>query len=310
MSATIADAGFHAGELSVQQKAGVRAQAARLSAMVEPAGLRYSIALFLAGQTLAVITARDAAGRLWTSPLAGAPGFLEPTSQAELTIHANFPPGDPLHGLPAGQQAGLVVVDFGARRRARINGTLVGTGRGGLVVEVEQAYGNCPQYIRRRDLTPAHPVLGDTRRGAGLDPDDIALIRTADTFFLGTDNPGRGRDASHRGGQAGFVRVDGNQLWWPDYAGNNMFNSFGNIAIEPAAALLFLDFRTGRSLQLSGTAELEWGRPGRPGDDGHTGRTARFTAASLVAGHLLAARETAPRPHDTESADREDCAHD
>jgi predicted pyridoxine 5'-phosphate oxidase superfamily flavin-nucleotide-binding protein len=292
MSTTIADAGFHAGELSVQQKAGVLAQAARLSVMVEPAGLGYSLARFLAGQTLAVITARDAAGRLWTSPLAGEPGFLEPTARAELTIHANFAAGDPLHGLPAGQQAGLVVVDFGARRRARINGTLVETGTEGLVVEVEQAYGNCPQYIKRRDLTPAHPVLGDTRRGAALEPNDIAQIRTADTFFLGTDNPGRGRDASHRGGEPGVVLVDGNQLWWPDYAGNTMFNSFGNLAIDPAAALLFLDFRTGRTLQLSGTAELEWGRQDRPGDDGHTGRVARFTVVSLVAGHLLAARET------------------
>jgi uncharacterized protein len=87
--------------------------------------------------------------------------------------------------------------------------------------------------------------------------------------------------------------VDGNQLSWPDYAGNNMFNSFGNLAIDPEAALLFLDFTNGHTLQLSGTAEIEWGDPGRPGDDGHTGRRARFTLQRLVAGHLLAARQTA-----------------
>jgi len=53
------------------------------------------------------------------------------------------------------------------------------------------------------------------------------MIAASDTFFLGTTHPVRGSDASHRGGPAGFVRVDGDQLWWPDYPGNNLFNSFG-----------------------------------------------------------------------------------
>lgn len=130
------------------------------------------------------------------------------------------------------------------------------------------------------------------KRGAALGPDDAELIRHADTFFLGTTHPERGRDASHRGGPPGFVRVDGNDLWWPDYPGNNMFNSFGNLAVDPAAALLFVDFPTGRTVHLSGSAEVEWADDA-PGDDGHTGRRARFTTQAVVSGGLLAARETA-----------------
>jgi predicted pyridoxine 5'-phosphate oxidase superfamily flavin-nucleotide-binding protein len=85
------------------------------------------------------------------------------------------------------------------------------------------------------------------------------------------------RPASHRGGPAGLVRHDGPALWWPDYPGNDLFNSLGNLAVDPQAALLFVDFDAGRRLQLSGTAEVAWAEPGRNGADGVTGRSVRFT---------------------------------
>jgi hypothetical protein len=191
-------------------------------------------------------------------------------------------------------------MEFAARRRVRINGTLIHAGQGRLIIKAEQAYGNCPQYIQQRVLILEYldqAGAGDVRHDSALASEDIELIRGADTFFLGTTHPERGSDASHRGGPPGFVRVDGGQLWWPDYPGNNMFNSFGNLAIDPETALLFLDFTTGRTLQLTGAAEIEWGEPGQPGDDGHTGRRVRFTLQRLVAGHLLAARQTAHSPY-------------
>jgi uncharacterized protein len=295
-----ADVGFHAGELAVQRRAGTREEAERLSPMLDPAELRGGIVAFLADRTFAVITARDADGRLWSSPLTGPAGFLEAVTPTTLSIHARLQEGDPLHGLPAGQQAGLVVVEFATRRRVRVNGTLTTAGGGALAIDVEQAYGNCPQYIHQRVLAPGDPGprdAGDVRRDADLSPADAELISGADTFFLGTTNPERGSDASHRGGQPGFVRVDGDRLWWPDYPGNNLFNSFGNLAVNPEAALLFLDFDTGQTLQLSGTAEVEWDAADRPGDDGHTGRRAVFTLQELVAGHLLPSRQTTDSPY-------------
>jgi hypothetical protein len=215
-------------------------------------------------------------------------------------IRARLREGDPLHGLPAGQKAGLVVVEFATRRRVRVNGTLTGADGGALVMEVEQAYGNCPQYIHQRLLAQGNLGLagaGDVRRDEALAPADTELVRAADTFFLGTTNPERGSDTSHRGGAPGFVRVEGDRLWWRDYPGNNLFNSFGNLAVDPAAALLFLDFDTGRTLHLSGSAEVEWEVAGRPGEEGQTGRRAVFTLQRLVAGHLLPSRQVAHSPY-------------
>jgi hypothetical protein len=46
--------------------------------------------------------------------------------------------------------------------------------------------------------------------------------------------------------------------------GQQSFNSFGNLALNPEAALLFFDFATGRTLHLSGTTEIEWENPTGP----------------------------------------------
>jgi hypothetical protein len=199
------------------------------------------------------------------------------------------------------QPVGLIVVEFATRRRLRINGTLSLAGSDGLRVDVEQAYGNCPQYIQSRRLRAApatalgvEPVRhGDVlpvRHGDVLTPEDVDLIRRSDTFLIGTTHPTRGSDASHRGGPPGFVRVEDGRLWWPDYWGNNMFNTLGNLQTDPSAALLFCDFTTGRTLHLSGRADLEWTRMGIPGDDGRTGRRVRFLPRHLLAGGLLSLR--------------------
>ena len=154
------------------------------------------------------------------------------------------------------------------------------------MVDVDQAYGNCPQYIHRHDVDAS--VLAPAgapgfEHGTALTPAAQALVAGADTFFLGTTHPTRGNDASHRGGPAGFVRVTSpTQLWWPDFPGNNMFNSFGNLAVDDEAALLFSDFATGATVQMSGTARLQWTQPGEPGDDGGVGRRVEFSAASVV----------------------------
>ncbi|TDD70646.1 pyridoxamine 5'-phosphate oxidase [Jiangella aurantiaca] len=303
--------GYHEGEVAVQQQAGVRAEARHLVRMLEPVELVGGIVGFLAQRTFLVMTARDAIGNLWVTPVTGPEGFLEVTGRSDLHIAAGPQPGDPLFGLPAGQDIGLITIDFAKRRRCRLNGHLAGAGRTDLNVEVEQAYGNCPQHIQQRILA-APAAAGEDGDEATPDPgtrtvtdrlseEDITQIRSADTFFLGTTHPSRGNDASHRGGPAGFVRVDDHQtLWWPDFPGNNMFNSLGNLAVDPAAALLFVDFTTGRTLHLAGQAVLETTASGVAGDDGHTGRRVRFHLdAKTGARFPLRAREpwaTPPQP--------------
>lgn len=280
-----ADARFHHGELAVQGRAGVRREAARLAVMLAEPSLDGGKQRFLAAQTFAAITARDGDGLLWTSPLAAAPGFLDGHGTT-LEVAAAPRPGDPLAGLPAGQQVGMIAIDFAGRRRFRVNGMLTHAARGRLRIAVDQAYGNCPQYIQQRRVEPGQPACAAPRRET---PETTCLsvrqadtVRAADTFFLGTAHPTRGSDASHRGGPPGFVRADRGELWWPDYPGNNMFNSLGNIAANPAASVLFVTFTSGDTLHLTGTACLEWAAPGRPGDDGGTGRRVRFRPRRIV----------------------------
>ena len=85
------------------------------------------------------------------------------------------------------------------------------------------------------------------------------------TFFIATghrdpeESATNGMDASHRGGDPGFVAVeDPHTLSIPDYAGNNHYNTLGNLLLDPRAGLLFLDFEGGHTLQLTGRVELLW----------------------------------------------------
>ncbi|GAA4549375.1 pyridoxamine 5'-phosphate oxidase family protein [Pseudonocardia xishanensis] len=287
---------FHAGELAVQARAGVRQAADRLSGMLEAPDLRGGIAHFLVDRTFAAMTARDREGRLWITPLTGEPGFLEVAGAAELQIHAA--PRGPLQGLAAGQPVGLIVLELARRRRLRVNGTLVAVGGGDMdggmdgdmTVQVDQAYGNCPQHIRSRALarSDAATVSPSVRTATALTEADVDLVRRADTFLLGTSHAERSADASHRGGPAGFVRVlDARTLTWPDFPGNAMFNSLGNLAVDSAAALLFVDFATGDTLHLSGTAEVVWGGAE---DESGTDRAVAFTVESVVAGPAMPLR--------------------
>ncbi|WAC90120.1 pyridoxamine 5'-phosphate oxidase family protein [Mycobacterium sp. Aquia_213] len=276
--------GFHEGEVATQRRAGVETVAKRLENMLGAHGLSAGAAQFLTTQRFAAITGRDREGMLWISPLSGQPGFLRGADD-QLQISAVPREGDPLHRLPVGQQVGLIAIDFAARRRMRINGSLTESDDAGMMVHVDQAYGNCPQYIHRRDVNVAAVTTTSEmpRHATSLSAVQQAMIEASDTFFLGTTHPTRGSDASHRGGPAGFVRVDSpGRLWWPDYPGNNMFNSFGNLAVDDEAALLFVEFASGASLQLSGTAQVEWTRPGAAGDDGGVGRRVVFTVGSIV----------------------------
>ena len=278
---------FHDGELAVQQRAGVRAEADRLGGMLAPPHLDGGPARFLGERTFAALTGRDPGGRLWTSPLVGPPGFLD-AEVATLRVHSLPLPGDPLRELPAGQAVGLIAMDYARRRRIRVNGVLAERNADGLRVEVEQAYGNCPKYIRPRRLDGDGAAVdpGASSRSAALTAAQAALLTGTDTFFLGTTHPERGVDTSHRGGPPGFVRVEDGGLWWPDYPGNNMFNSFGNLAVDDTAAVLVPDFAAGARLQLSGRATLEWVRPGSAGDDGGTGRRVRFTVQQAASAAL------------------------
>lgn len=165
-------------------------------------------------------------------------------------------PGEPL-------QIGLLVIDLSTRRRLRINGKATRKPDSSTDVETRQVYFNCPKYIQRRHLVTDNSQLPTTsvQDFDSLSPKHQQWITQTDTFFIASMHPESGADASHRGGYPGFVQVvNAKQLVFPDYAGNNMFNTLGNIALHPNSGLLFIDFEGGSTLQLTGTASIVWER--------------------------------------------------
>jgi uncharacterized protein len=271
------DTGFHEGELLVQERAGVASEARRLTGMLTEPHIGDGMARFVAERDLVFLTAEDDRGHLWTSPIVGPRGFAVADDRT-LTIAGTVAADDPLHGLGEGRSVGLLLIDFARRRRLRVNGVVRRHGPDELEIAVEQAFGNCPRYIHPQERAALGSAPADPAHdGTTLRPEHVAQIVAADTFVLGTTHPERGADTSHRGGEPGFVRhVDGD-LWWPDYDGNNLFNSLGNLAVNPAASLLFLDAARGTNLQLSGHATLEWAPTGALEADEQTGRRVRFT---------------------------------
>ena len=147
-----------------------------------------------------------------------------------------------------------------------------------LKLHVEEAYPNCPKYIQRRHVsTPLNVHSSKPHTGAEqgnvLGPAQHTIITQADTFFVASAHPERGVDASHRGGNPGFVTiVDDHTLRIPDYLGNSMFNTLGNFTANPRAGVIFLDFESGRTLQLSGRPEILYDVKDLPDETGGTQR--------------------------------------
>ena len=87
--------------------------------------------------------------------------------------------------------------------------------------------------------------------------DDRAFIESRVFFFLATADAEGRPDCNHKGGIAGFVRVvASDEIAFPDYDGNGMFKSLGNILINPHVGILFLDFEKPRRLRVNGLASV------------------------------------------------------
>lgn len=273
------EAPFHHGELAVQAQAGVRATAQRVGGIIAPA-IAPPLAAFLRSARVVALGAADRDGHVWASLLVGAPGVVEPTAQhltvamlpaVDDALYARLRGRDDAHAVGApgapGAPVGLVAIDFATRRRVRVNGRLAPpTADAAFTIAVEEAYGNCPKYIQARAPAataapgvawappPVVPALSNR-----LTPAQQRWIRAADTSFVASVGP-RGRaDASHRGGAPGFMAVPNAQhIVLPDYPGNALFNTLGNLAVDPRVGIVVPDFAAGHVLQLSGTAVIDW----------------------------------------------------
>lgn len=258
---------FHAGEVAVQTRLGIAGRMDEIGRRVVRDHMPEQHQRFYEQLPLMLAGSVDPAGRPWATLLMGRPGFVQAPDAWHLTFAATPIPGDPAAaGMRAGAPLGLLGIELHTRRRNRINGKLLAVGPSGLRLQVQQTVGNCPQYIQGREVQWVRDAA-DTRPRAidrlrDLDGDAAWLIAAADTLFVATHAGAAGADVSHRGGPAGFVtQEDAGTLLVPDYSGNRMFMTLGNLQIDGRAGLLFIDFERGDLLTLTGRAEIVWDGP-------------------------------------------------
>ena len=254
---------WHAGEVAMQRSAGMAERMDALGRKVVRGFMPDQHREFFAQLPFVVLGAVDPAGDAWATLRAGPPGFLHSPDPAQLRVALPREPQDPADaGMQEGDAIGLLGIELHTRRRNRMNGMLrCGSGQAGFGIEVRQSFGNCPQYIQLRDYAFVDQAPAAPAELAALDGAARALIGAADAFYVASyadlEDGQRQVDVSHRGGRPGFVRLDADGgLTIPDFQGNMFFNTLGNIALNPRAGLVFVDFASGGLLQMSGTAEL------------------------------------------------------
>jgi len=252
---------WHAGEQQLQAHAGVAERMEAFGRKVIRSWMPEQHREFYRQLPFMLLGAVDAQGRPWASVLEGEPGFADSPDPEHLHFTSQPAADDPAQ-LRNGEPIGLLGIELHTRRRNRLNGHVANLTADGFELSVDQAFGNCPQYIQLRQFQRV-PLSDPQTRPAqhlnSLDEAACALIASADTFFVASyvDVDGqRSVDVSHRGGQPGFVRIEGNRLTIPDFAGNLHFNTLGNLLLNPKAGLLFIDFSTGDLLHLSGRTEI------------------------------------------------------
>ena len=252
---------WHAGEKQLQAHVGIAERMEVLGRKVIRREMPDQHRTFYEQLPFMLYGAVDADGNPWASILEGSPGFAHSPTPGALQF-SSLPGADDPAQLTEGAAIGLLGIELHTRRRNRLNGRVGAMTASGFDVAVEQSFGNCPQYIQLRQFRSV-PLADPSTRIAHhfneLDEAAKTLIAGADTFFVASyvDVDGkRSVDVSHRGGQAGFVQVEGNRLTIPDFAGNLFFNTLGNLLLNPRAGLLFIDFNSGDLLHLSGRTDV------------------------------------------------------
>ncbi len=125
--------------------------------------------------------------------------------------------------------------------------------------------GNCPKYLNKKHIVPHIPHPSLVSDSLLLPKAAIDLIEKSDLFFISSSNRESDMDTNHRGGPPGFVRIlsndaNGLTLVYPEYSGNRLYQTLGNLRTTPRAGLVFPDFDTGNVLYITGTTEILAGK--------------------------------------------------
>ena len=255
-------AAFHSGEREIQQKAD-EVQMALINGGIIADAIMAGAINFIEKQPMAIVSSRTIKGQIWTSLLIGDFGFIKVLNPQIIIFEKELTRSSQqdifFQNISTTPAMGCLVIELASRRRYRVNGNCQENNQN-LELHIEEAYPNCPKYIQKRVISlPDYFKKIDTfvTKGEKLGTSEKNWIRHADTFFIGSQSNMGKLDASHRGGNVGFITIlEDGRLKIPDYKGNSMYNTWGNIAQNANVGLLFIDFLKGETLQLTGTAEL------------------------------------------------------
>ena len=280
---------FHEGELLMQHEAGVHEKVMTYAPKIIRPYMPDQHRDFYQAQPFLVVAARDADGAMWSTLLTSPTGQADLVSSPEpdtLQLDSALNVHDALFGaLQADTDLGILGIEFATKRRNRVNGRITQAipmndnhddRSTRLTFKVGQSFGNCPQYIKPRQwwtvtgtenesdhCIASEPIRNSQSRPRELSPEQMEQVSQAETIFVASGYRGEGddvrfgNDASHRGGPAGFVMVqDPQTLLLPEFAGNNIFNTLGNLQKDARMGITIPFFETGSLLQLSGTATV------------------------------------------------------
>ncbi|MFS2177885.1 pyridoxamine 5'-phosphate oxidase family protein [Rhizobium pisi] len=257
---------WHEGELAMQRSVGVVERMDGPGRNFVRRAMPEQHRVFFPMLPFVVLGTVDARGDAWATVRAGRPGFMSSPEPEILDVSLPRDAADPADaGMEEGDAIAMLGIQLETRRRNRLNGVIHRTGVENFSVRVGQSFGNCPQYIQLRSSAfvrdPDLPTAMQPLHSTQLDDRARRMVEGADTFFVASyvdrDNGERQVDVSHRGGNAGFVRVDADGvLTVPDFPGNRFFNTLGNFLVNPRAGLVFVDFETGDLLQMTGRVEV------------------------------------------------------
>ena len=245
---------------------------------------------------LIAIGTTDKDGRPWTTLIGGESGIARSLGSGIVGIRAvvtgrhdpvieelvgKNATGEVVREVGPGRMIAGLTIDLETRKRVKMYGRMLAGALGSrddevtgqtetiaelqLVLKVEQSLGNCPKYLNSKHIVPsfAQPELLDDQ--PYLSSRGIDLLGRADLFFVSSSQHDLDMDTNHRGGPPGFVRIisnagSGTEICWPEYSGNRLYQTLGNLFVNPVAGVCVPDFENGDLLYITGKTKILIGK--------------------------------------------------
>lgn len=272
---------YQEGQLALQKKTGEEEIAQRRLAMIQPFIHERSIP-FIEKQIFAFLGSEDKDGNLWLSLMIGKKGFISVPSLHEVKLDLNkvVTSREDIVFANIKTKPTVGLLFHQAAKRARYKAWGIASEKDNqLSFDIKMGYKSCPKHIQKERIAlpeDSKTLVPEYTKGTVLGSSEKEWIISSHTFFVSTQAKNGAVESAHRGGNPGFIEIlEDGQLRIPDYFGNSIYTTLGNIYDIPKAALLFVDYEKGETLQLSGSAALQFDQNSEK-DMHKSGDTGRF----------------------------------